>query len=169
MLRARHSRTVYERRPTSAPSPMNLVLEESIQAPQRVVWQVITDLEGAPRRIAGIKSLEVLTAGPVGKGTRFRETRVMFGKEAVEEMEITRFEAPTSYTVEADSCGAHFVSTYSLREVAGTTTLRLEIRTHANTLFAKLMAPLGFLMAGSMKKAIAKDNADIKRAAEELR
>lgn len=79
------------------------------------------------------------------------------------------FEAPTTYTVEADSCGAHFVSTYTLREVAGTTTLRLEIRTQPNTFFAKLMSPLGLLMAGSMKKLMAKDNADIKRAAERLR
>ena len=146
---------------------MNLVLEESIQAPQRAVWQILTDLQGAPGRIAGIKALEVLTTGPVGKGTRFRETRVMFGKEAVEEMEITHFDAPTTYTVEADSCGAHFVSTYSLREVAGTTTLRLELRTRANTFMAKVMSPLGLLMAGSMKKLIAKDNADIKRAAEQ--
>jgi carbon monoxide dehydrogenase subunit G len=148
---------------------MKLDLEEAIQAPQGVVWQVITDFDGAPGRISGIKALEVLTDGPIGKGTRFRETRVMFGKETVEEMEITRFEAPTTYTVEADSCGAHFASTYTLREVAGRTELRLEIRTQATSLFAKLMAPLGFLMAGPMKKAIAKDNADIKRAAEALR
>jgi carbon monoxide dehydrogenase subunit G len=148
---------------------MQLVLEESIQAPRQAVWQVLTDLQSAPGRISGIKALEILTTGPVGKGTRFRETRVMFGKEAVEVMEITRFEAPTTYTVEADSCGAHFASTYSLREAAGTTTMRLEIRTQATTLFAKLMSPLGFLMAGSMKKLIAKDNADIKRAAEQLR
>lgn len=148
--------------------PMNLVLEESIQAPQRAVWQILTDLQGAPGRIAAIQSLEVLTPGPVGRGTRFRETRVMFGKEAVEEMEITRFDAPTSYTVEADSCGAHFESTYTLRPENGGTTMRLEIRTRPITLFAKLMSPLGLVMAGSMKKAMARDNADIKRAAEQL-
>lgn len=147
---------------------MHLVLEESIKAPQRAVWEVLTDLQGAPGRINGIKSLQVLSTGPVGRGTRFRETRVMFGKEAVEEMEITRFEAPTTYTVEGDSCGAHFASTYTLHEVAGTTKLRFEIQTRPTTFFAKVMSPLGFLMAGSMKKLLAQDNADIKRAAETL-
>jgi len=47
--------------------------------------------------------------------------------------------------------------------------MRLEIRTQAITLLAKLMWPLGILMTGSMKKAFAQDNADIKRAAETLR
>ncbi len=147
---------------------MHLVLEESIQAPQGAVWEVLTDLQGAPGRISGIKALQVLSGGPVGKGTRFRETRVMFGKEAGEEMEITRFEAPTTYTVEGDSCGAHFASTYTLQEVAGTTKLRVEIRTRPTTFLAKVMSPLGYLMAGSMKKLLAQDNADIKRAAELL-
>lgn len=145
---------------------MNLVLEETIQAPQRIVWQLITDLEGAPSRIRGIKALEVLTTGVIGKGTRFRETRVMFGKEAVEELEITRFEAPKTYTVEADSCGAHFASTYTLSESAGVTQLRFELATHPTTFFAKLMAPLGALMMGPMKKALKADHADIRRAAE---
>lgn len=146
---------------------MQLALEETIQAPQRIVWQILTDLEGAPRVIEAIKSVELLTSGAFGKGTRFRETRVMFGREAVEEMEVTRFEAPRTYTVEANSCGAHFASTYTLREVGGATQLRLEIVTRPTTLLAKLMTPLGLLMTGTMKKAIAKDNADIKRAAEQ--
>ena len=32
----------------------------------------------------------------------------MFGKEAVEEMEMTEFVPDERYVVEADSCGAHF-------------------------------------------------------------
>jgi len=145
---------------------MHLILEETIHAPQRVVWEILTDLEGASTRIAGIKALEVLTSGAIGKGTRFRETRVMFGKEAVEEMEITRFEAPITYTVEAESCGAHFASTYSLSESGGVTTMRLEVRTAPRTFFAKLMVPLGKLMEGPMRKAIAQDHVDIRHAAE---
>ncbi len=147
---------------------MKLVLEQTIAAPQRVVWQLLTDLQGAPGRIRGIRTLEVLTTGPVGKGTRFRETRVMLGRTAVEELEITAFEAPRTYTVEAESGGAHFVAQYTLKEAAGVTTLRLEVHTHARSLLAKLMTPLGFLMAGSMRRAMAADNADVKRAAEAI-
>ena len=145
---------------------MKLAFEETIRAPQRVVWELITDLHGAPARISSIVALEVLTHGPVGRGTRFRETRVMFGRKATEELEVTQFDAPHTYTVEADSCGVRFVSTYTLRESGGTTVLRLDIRTAPRTLFAKLMAPLGALFAGAMRKEIARDNAELRQAAE---
>ena len=145
---------------------MKLALEVPIRAPQRVVWELLTDLHGAPGRISGIKSLEVLTHGPVGRGTRFRETRVMIGRKATKVLEVTQLAAPHTFTVEGDACGVPVVSTYSLRESAGVTTLRFELRSEPRTLFAKLMSPLGALLQGSMKRRIQQDHADLRRAAE---
>jgi hypothetical protein len=65
---------------------------------------VFTDLDGAAERVDGIQKLEKLTDGPVGLGTRFRETRRMFRKEAAEEMEFTAFEPGRSYGVCCDAC-----------------------------------------------------------------
>ncbi len=145
---------------------MKLYFEETIKAPQRTVWELITDLRGATGRISGTLALEVLTNGPVGRGTRFRKTRMVFGRKATEELEVTHFDAPHTYTVEADSYGVRFVSTYTLRESGGSTVLRLDIRTAPRTFFAKLMAPLGALFAGTMRKEIARDNAELRKAAE---
>ena len=44
----------------------------------------VSDFANAPKRIKSILRVNVLTPGPVGVGTRFTETRVMFGREATE-------------------------------------------------------------------------------------
>jgi peptide subunit release factor 1 (eRF1) len=148
---------------------MRLVLEETIAAPKRTVFDVFTDLGKAPERIEGITKLEVLGGGPVGKGTRFRETRVMFGKEATEEMEITGFEAPDRYTVEGYSCGARFFTEYTFEGGQRETKVTMTMVTKNETLFAKVMGPImGLMMSGAMKKAMAKDHAELRRACEEL-
>ena len=53
-----------------------------VAAPVERVWALATDLEGSPRVVRGIEAVEVLTPGPFGVGTRWRETRRMFGRSA---------------------------------------------------------------------------------------
>lgn len=128
-----------------------------IKSPPETVFEVFTDLEHASERIPAIKSLEVVTDGPVGQGTRFRETRVMFGKEATEEMEITRFEPPRSYAVTCGSCGALFETTFTFTPENGGTRVDQHTSSRAVSFGAKLMSPLSFLMMGAMKKMMLKD------------
>src|SRR5437016_2004343 len=82
-------------RPISTERPLSMAsftISKQIDAPLDTVFGLFTNLAEAPRRIKGIKNLEVLTPGPVGVGTRFKETRVMFGRDCTEEMQITAFE-----------------------------------------------------------------------------
>jgi len=130
------------------------------------VFEVFTDIEKSAERITGVERIEMLTEGPVGKGTRFRETRIMFKKEATEEMEITEFEPGKRVTIEADSCGAHFTSTFAFTREGDHVRVDLEFRTRATSFFAILFAPIGWLMMGTMKKAIEKDMDELKAAAE---
>jgi carbon monoxide dehydrogenase subunit G len=82
---------------------MNLSIE--IDAVPEAVFDMIADIENSAAHIEGIEKVEMLTEGPVGVGTKWRETRLMMKKQAVEEMEITSFERPTHYTVYCDSSG----------------------------------------------------------------
>jgi len=137
-----------------------------VEATREEVFAVASDFEHAAENIRGIERLEVLGDGTVGIGTRFRETRVMFGKESTEEMEITAFDPPQGYIVEAEMCGAHFRSEYRfISDIAGTH-MRITVETHPVTMVAKLMSPLSLLMVGQMKKCIDADLEDIKRVAE---
>lgn len=148
---------------------MRLVLEETISAPRSIVFGVFTDLQRAPERIESITALEVFGGGDVGAGTRFRETRTMFGKEAVEEMEITSFDAPVRYTVEGESCGARFLTEYRFVDDGPGTRVTMTMTTRNETLFAKVLGPLmGLILGGAMRRAMARDHAALGRAAEAL-
>jgi len=142
------------------------LMSEHVNAPPEVVFEVASDFRRAAQHIQGIESLEVLTEGPIGVGTRFRETRVMLGKSSTEEMEITEFDAPRRYVVECDSCGGHFRAEYRfIGDIAGTH-VRLEFDTYPISFVAKLMSPLSKLMMGPMKKCIGADLEDLKSVAE---
>ena len=144
----------------------NHTLTKQVNAPPDVVFAVASDLAKAAEHVQGIERIELLTPEPVGVGTKWRETRKMMGKEATETLEITAFDPPRSYTVEADSCGCHFVSTFRFTPEAGGTRVELEVGGHANSFMAKLMSPLSGLMMGTMKKMMDQDLEDVKRVAE---
>ncbi|MFG0284282.1 MAG: SRPBCC family protein [Phycisphaerales bacterium JB039] len=138
----------------------------TIRAPQQAVFDAICDLEGAPERISAIRKVEVLTDGPVGKGTRWRETRQMFGKECTEEMEITEFDPPHGYAMGADNCGCHYDSRFSVRPDGDKTIVEMTFRAIPTSLKGRLMMPMGLLMLPMMKKCVRQDLEDLKAHVE---
>jgi uncharacterized membrane protein len=146
---------------------MKLTLKRTVDAPVTSVFQVYADFGNVAARVDGIQKIEMLTDDPVGIGSRFRETRMMFGRESTEEMEITEFEPNKKYTVEAFSCGAHFQTIFRFRPDGNATHVDVELNTRNVSLFSKLMSPLGFLMAGPMKKMIMSDIDQLKSYCEQ--
>ncbi len=135
----------------------NWVITRRIEAPVEKAFASFTDFDFAARTIDGIKSFEVLTDGPFGKGTRFKETRLMGKKERTEEMEITAFEAGKSYTMSANSCGCEMHFDHAFREENGGTVFEMAGRLKAVSFGAKLTRPLWPLMNGYMVKCVNKD------------
>lgn len=130
-------------------------------------FAAFTDLRNAATNIRGIKHIEVLTDGPIRLGTVFKETRTMFGKDAVETMEITAFDAPRGYSVGCGSCGARFDTDFRFTPESGGTRVDVAMTTVATSFFAKMMSPLmGWMMVGTMRKCFENDLADIKAVAE---
>ncbi len=138
----------------------------TINADPETVFRACTDLARAPDRIEAITRIEVLTEGPVGVGTRFRETRMMFGREASEEMEIVEFDPPRSFVMTAESHGMRYRTAHRFVPDRGGTRVEIEFSGRAVSLGAKLLLPLGALMMGACRKALKKDLADVKRAVE---
>src|SRR5918994_476360 len=89
-------------------------LERLVQAPVERVWDVLTDVAHADQTLSGVTRVELITEGPYRVGTRWRETRRMFGKEATEQMQVTVVETPTRTVIEADSSGIHYVTEFML-------------------------------------------------------
>ena len=145
---------------------MKMTLETFVNAAPDVVFRAGTDFANMADRMVGITKVEMLTTGDVGVGTKFKETRTVMGKDATEEMEVTAFDPPRSYTLEADSCGSRYVSTFVLTPKDGGTKVALNISSKAQSCFALAFAPLGFFMKGTMRKMIQKDLDDLKRNVE---
>ncbi len=141
------------------------IVKQVSASPERV-FAVCTDFANITANIPSIKKMEILTPGPVGKGTRFRETRVMFGKEATETMEIADFVPGRSVSISGFSCGTRFLTRFDFHSEGSGTRVEMKMEFTPETLFAKLMSPLGWLMAGSMKKVIEQDLDDVKAVAE---
>lgn len=138
-----------------------------VAAPPKRVFEIASDFEHAAERITAIKRLELLNGGEIRKGTRFRETRVMFGKEATEEMEITGFDPPNSYQVGCTSCGCWFETRFRFEPDGSGTNMVMEFAWKPLTFMAKLMSPLGNMMAKKCVKACDQDLDEIKYAAEQ--
>ncbi len=137
-------------------------------APEQT-FEMFIDFDKAAERIAGIEELTVLTAGPIGVGTRFSETRTMFNKRCTEEMEITAYEPGKHYSLGCESCGCSYNSTFSFKPKGSGTEVHIDMTSRPVSLFAKLMLPLSAVVFGPMmKKCVARDMADMQTAAQNM-
>ena len=146
---------------------MQASVTKRFNAPLEIVWEVMSDIENAADRINAIVNLEVLTEGPIGQGTIFKETRIMFKKEATETMEITSWNPPNSYTTEADGCGCHYTSVITCEEDGDGTLVTMSFEAVATSTFGKVMSALtGWMMKSACAKCFAKDLEDLKTFVE---
>ncbi|MBT2421588.1 SRPBCC family protein [Streptomyces sp. ISL-22] len=145
-----------------------VVVERRIAVGQGPVWEALTDLAGMERVLSGVSKVEIITEGAFGVGTRWRETRRMFGKEATEEMWVTACEPPDRYVVEAESHGTHYVSEWLLRaDGPSATTVRMTFTAvPPGGVMGLLARILGGVGARAVSQAVARDLDDIAAAVE---
>lgn len=141
-------------------------LTRRVEAPIDRVFEVFSDIPRADEMVDDIIRIEMLTDGPVGVGTRWRETRLMFKKEATEEMEVTAFDRGRSYTVGCQSCGCEYESTWRFESEGDATRVDFEMGYRPTTFLARVMSPLGRLMMPMMKKCLDKDFLALKTLSE---
>ena len=149
------------------PGPIDI--SQQVAAPAAVVWELITDIEHSPHVISGIQSVQRLDQGTTfDVGTRWRETRVMFGRSASEEMTVTAVEPGRSYTTSAQHGGTHYTSELAVESTgADTCTLSMHFDAEVSGLLNKTLgAVVGKVMEGSTRKLMQQDLADIAEAAE---
>jgi len=146
---------------------MQITATDTVNAPIDRVFEVFSDVANCGDRISGITELEVLSDVQSGLGVKWRETRVMFGKEATEEMWMSGYDAPNSYQVEAESHGTHYLTTFTFKAIDDNTTeVSWIFEGKAISLMAKLMMPLGALFKGATRKMMAADITDLKNYVE---
>jgi hypothetical protein len=122
-------------------------MSKRVAAPVETVFDVTTELEHTAEHIRGIEKIELLTAGPIRMGTRWREARKIMGQQSTETLEVVGFDRLRSYSVGCESCGAYFETTFRFEPDGDGSLLTLDERTEARSLMAKLTSPLGNLIS----------------------
>lgn len=150
--------------------PLILDLQVTIAAPPATVWAALTDIPNWPRWLPNLMQLEMLGDEVFGIGTRFRETRKMFGRAATEVFEVTAAQPPQSLELHVDgregsSRRGNYRFTYRLETVAVGTCLHLHARIEGMGWFFKRV---GRLFASGIRRALAADLAAFKRHVESL-
>lgn len=113
-------------------------MSEWISRPPQAVFDFITTADNAPKVVQSVKSMVKLTEGPVRVGTRYRETRLMRGKEEHAELEVTAYEPNQRYAVKNLTQGIETVYQYTFHPESNGTRVDL----------------VGEVKAGGVKKLI---------------
>ena len=131
------------------------------------MFRLASDFPRAAGRIPDITKIEMLTPEPVGVGTKFKETRKMFGKEATETMEVAEFDPPRSYKLHANSCGTIYEFRMTFTPEGNGTRLAASFTATPVSFWARIMLPMMYMMSGVMKKCLLGDMNAIRTAAEQ--
>jgi carbon monoxide dehydrogenase subunit G len=146
-------------------------LTQHVDAPADKVWAVISDIPGSAATLSGIDSIQMLSDGPYGEGTRWKETRTMMGRSETVEMWVAQSEPPRNTTVKALQGGADYTSRMTLADRDGGTDLTMTFGAdlvNPSRMSKVAMALFGRLGMRITRKALAKDLAEIAAKAESL-
>ncbi len=70
-----------------------------VDAPIAETWAVVADIPLQPEWMHEMKRIRLLTAGPVGAGTRGEATVRIFGISVTDPVEVVEFEPPTRFAI----------------------------------------------------------------------
>ena len=148
---------------------MKIAVDIEIEKPKETIWSAITDIENFSNMISSIIDLKILNRPEDGiVGLKWKETRLMFGKEASEIMWITESVENEYYCTRAESHGSVYITKLSLSETARNTLLTMSFTGEAQALIVKIVsACMGVFIKSSMKKLLCKDLEDIKKYVEQ--
>jgi uncharacterized membrane protein len=148
---------------------MQIEASREIGAPAERVWHLITDLPNSPQLMTAITKVEMLSGGDeFAVGTRWRETRTMFGREATEEMAVSAVTPGRAYTVTAENHGTRYTSRLEVFPAGEhACILQMTFAGEATSLVSRVMsATVGRMFAGATRKAVEQDLADVAAVAE---
>ena len=149
-----------------------VAVTRQIDAPATRVWRVFTDLPARAGWLSTVYTVEVLTPGPFGVGTGWRETRLMpDGTPIVEDFYVERAIPPERFTVSSPGIGANYRMTYTFTPLdvgrhRGRTLVTVVQENAPTGPYGRLLILVfGSLAARTVEAALRQDLADLATAA----
>ena len=125
----------------------------TIQRPADEVFAFLADFENIPKWNYAIEETKKASAGPVGVGTRYRQTRTVPSR-SVEGFEVTVFEPARRLAMHGQIGPFQATISYALEAVAGATRLVNNVELDPSQAMLRLAAPLA---APRIKAAVAQN------------
>jgi hypothetical protein len=143
-----------------------------VEAPVVEVWRVFTDLPSRCEWLSTVTEVELMTRGPFGRGTVWRETRTMAdGAQITEEFRVRECIVPERFVVESPGIGADYRMTYTFvpvvegRHRGGTMVTVVQEGTPTAPAGRLLAFVFGGLAARTVEGALRRDLDDLAAAA----
>ena len=111
------------------------VITEIIDRPLDEVWRYLTDFGRAPNWMNGLKSMQPITDGPIGEGSRFVAKLSGPGRHAQQENQIVLRKPRDRFALEAREGGVTAIYEYRCEPMGSGTRV---------TLTAKCRTPIDF-------------------------
>ena len=140
-----------------------ILISKTINAPVELVFKTVAHIEDFSKVVNDIVKIEFLSENKTGVGSRFRETRIMKGKEAATELEVKEYVENEKVRIVAESGGTVWDTLFTVKEENDATKLNVEMNATANNFFSKIM---NSLIKGMITKAIEKDMDAVKTYCE---
>jgi len=140
-----------------------ITVSRTIDASVERVFETVSNIEGFARAVPDIVKVEFLSEERRGVGTRFRETRVMKGREAATELVVTEYEPNRRVRLVSDTHGTVWDSVFTVTAQERGSLLELTMEARPYRLLTRLTTPL---IKGMMKKALSADMDAVKAYCE---
>jgi carbon monoxide dehydrogenase subunit G len=125
-----------------------------IDAPVATVFATLADLDRYARAIPHIVRIEYLNDRRAAVGSRFRETRLMNGKEVSTELEVTELEPNERLRMVADTHGTVWDSVFTVAPEGDGTRLSMVMNSRSRSLVARAMIAM---IGGRLRTAVEHD------------
>jgi hypothetical protein len=148
---------------------MQIELHKTIAAKPQAVFRTIADIVNWPQIIRSVAAVELLTHGRVRVGTRVRLSRIIYGHQMIEELEVETFERPRRLRLVGESRGMHYERDHVIDALQIGSRLMFIFRSRAGTEPARaaqdFIAPL---LQINLRDELERDLVDFAAAASEL-
>ena len=137
----------------------------TIHAPVEAVFNTVAHIESFSDAIPDIVNVEFVSEKRSGVGARFKETRLMRGKEVTVELEVTEYVENERIRLVSDQGGTIWDTVFTIEPAGdGAVGLTMVMDANAYKLMAKLFNPL---IKGMIQKHIEKDMDAVKAFCED--
>ncbi len=138
-------------------------MSRAIDAPIDLVFKTIAHIDELSQAVPHIVKVEMLSDIRSGVGARFRETRLMNGREHTTELEVAEYVENDRVRMIADAGGTVWDTLFTVRPHGGGTELTVEMDCRPYKLVARFIVPF---IRGRVATAVGKDMDAVKAFCE---